>query len=397
MVTADAELDSPAGRDGLFSPRHSAVFFLAGVAAPQLSGLVAFRLVDPPVWQSGLPCDYARLLASPDAIAAMTPFFLISAVCGLLTFWNPTTAISYLIVRLGVYGGILLYFHAFLVNATMVNEVGLPDRGTWWSVSILGCVLTAIMAVLWRLPYSVQLFAATLTTILGGLVIGANVFLGSIGGGPADRPGSPWPLTSFVFACVSVAAMWAYVEVARAIWKLRGRTYSLGSLMGLTGWLATYFAIVRRVFDDAEVRYAQLPTTPPPPQDCFIVTAATQGHPWIVGSHEVRCIGGGRRRINRQLQTLKFAELTLAAAFPSWHRRLRRVYNRLGPRLARRLHSPWRADLAYCLLKPAEWLAAAGLRRLIPGFDRRVARLYTSPELPVQESASANTELRSTG
>ncbi len=74
------------------------------------------------------------------------------------------------------------------------------------------------------------------------------------------------------------------------------------------------------------------------------------------------------------LETFKAAELTLACACPKWHRFLRQIYNRWGMPLARRIQSPWIADLIYVSLKPAEWLAA-GLLFLLLGSRRSEVRL----------------------
>ena len=50
-------------------------------------------------------------------------------------------------------------------------------------------------------------------------------------------------------------------------------------------------------------------------------------------------------------------------------RALRRVYDRCGPAVARRLTGPWRADLAYLLLAPAAALVRLALAVALPGWD----------------------------
>jgi len=88
--------------------------------------------------------------------------------------------------------------------------------------------------------------------------------------------------------------------------------------------------------------------------DCFVVGAATRGHPSIVGSRFDARLG---RTVNRQWRTLRAFEDRLAARRPALHRRLRGLYNRIGPPVAARVRSPLAADVVYLLLKPAESLA----------------------------------------
>jgi len=105
----------------------------------------------------------------------------------------------------------------------------------------------------------------------------------------------------------------------------------------------------RHAVQSAIERYAELP--PPPEGDCYVATAASRGHARFVGAREL-AVRGGVRRVTEQLLTLKAGELTLKAAAPELHRALRRAYDRVGPPVARRITTPWRADLAYLTLVP---------------------------------------------
>jgi len=98
--------------------------------------------------------------------------------------------------------------------------------------------------------------------------------------------------------------------------------------------------------------YNKLPETAP---DCFIVTAATQGHPAIVGSftppdNQVL------HAINQQLLTFWKFEDVWKCNYPKSHKVFRRSYNNWGYRAARLITNPWIADLIYILLKPIEWM-----------------------------------------
>jgi hypothetical protein len=88
--------------------------------------------------------------------------------------------------------------------------------------------------------------------------------------------------------------------------------------------------------------------------DCFVVSAAAQGHPRFVCSRFDAAVG---RPVNKQLHTLRTFEDALAQYQPITHRRLRLIYDRVGPPVAACIRSPFVADVMYLVLKPAEWLA----------------------------------------
>lgn len=96
---------------------------------------------------------------------------------------------------------------------------------------------------------------------------------------------------------------------------------------------------------------------PDQPSSCFVVTAATRGHESLVGPFIETTHRGRSRRANQQLITMwQFEELWRARA-PRSHAAFRLVYNGCGPAVAKRIRSPWVADLAYVALKPVELLA----------------------------------------
>ena len=91
-----------------------------------------------------------------------------------------------------------------------------------------------------------------------------------------------------------------------------------------------------------------------PPEDCFVVTAATRGHRNVVGSWYDE---EQRRLLNQQLLTFWRFESRLKTSLPNIHRMIRAVYNRIGPVFVRMIVFRWQADLVYLLLKPAEIVA----------------------------------------
>ena len=78
----------------------------------------------------------------------------------------------------------------------------------------------------------------------------------------------------------------------------------------------------------------------------------------------------------RQLRRFKAAELILAELAPAFHRRLRGIYDRVGPPLARRLTHAWIADLAWIALKPAELVASWCLRVLVRDSRSAIERIW---------------------
>ena len=101
--------------------------------------------------------------------------------------------------------------------------------------------------------------------------------------------------------------------------------------------------------------YANLPDHPP---SCFVVTAASRGHDWLVGPFSDSTHGGQARKVNAQLATLLELERRWKAFSPATHRSFRRIYNVIGPLVASAICNPWIADAVYFLIKPVELVAA---------------------------------------
>jgi hypothetical protein len=143
----------------------------------------------------------------------------------------------------------------------------------------------------------------------------------------------------------------------------------VGLLAWLGGFAATWSLSIMRTLQ----LYSQLPTQPP---DCYIATAAANGHPRLVGSREVTLPSGARMRVNAQLQRLKCAELALKAVSPRLHGVLRKLYDTLGRPIARRMKNPFVADAAYLLLKPFELISIFVLRWIAPEVNILAQKIY---------------------
>jgi hypothetical protein len=154
--------------------------------------------------------------------------------------------------------------------------------------------------------------------------------------------------------------LWTTYETPK-LWRL---PQALGVGIWVGGYIFTWTHAIGRMTE----LYAALPTSPP---DCYIATAAAQGHKRVVGARKV-----GKVSVNRQLQTLKAAEIVLLVIVPGWHRRLRWQYDVHGRFLASKLTNPYLADIAYLTLKPFEWGSWLLLSLLVPGVEGWIGRFY---------------------
>ena len=175
-------------------------------------------------------------------------------------------------------------------------------------------------------------------------------FVSCYGVGMCDRPplrraDAPkfWLLVPFY------VAMWYSV---RALELIKASDFNFWpnfiSLVGsLPFWLASWLWS-RHLYD-------LLPDKAP--DGCFVVTAAGRGHAKFVGPHFGIEHKGQRRLANQQLVTFWQFENLWRAQFPHSHVLFRKIYNRVGPVVARRISSPWLADLTFVALKPVELVA----------------------------------------
>ena len=120
----------------------------------------------------------------------------------------------------------------------------------------------------------------------------------------------------------------------------------------LIAWFVGLFLSIVAKYPLAAEIYDRLPDEPP--ENCFVVTAATRGHRNVVGSWYDN---EQHRLLNQQLLTFWRFENRLQTSLPNLHRIIRKVYNRVGPTLARMIVFRFQADLVYLLLKPAEFVA----------------------------------------
>jgi hypothetical protein len=333
--------------------------------------ILAFWATDlfKPEWQSGEFSDYLILLLFPEASLLFFLLLAYSIVCYCLLLIDVVQYSQMHFVRFGIYTGVLLAFQYSVLSALFLFN----DSASWNSLYLI---------VLWLLPvFTPKIYrflvtkwvAKAVNAVLLVLVI-LLFFLSML----IMRS----PLSPLVFALVvlTVAApFWSFLIALRAaIWLFRKHGFKLTFPrgLGLATWITGYAAAWR--FDILKMYelYAALPPQPPP--DCYIATAAAQGHPQFVGSWSVRRTNGEYMQVNKQLQILKCAELALMAVQPRFHKMFRRVYDVVGKFLAKRIRNPFLADVAYFLLRPCSWLARLILKIIVPKIDLFLNTMYTN-------------------
>ena len=143
-------------------------------------------------------------------------------------------------------------------------------------------------------------------------------------------------------------AVWYSIRAAQLLRTVRPgfKAYALTFFSSLPFWIGGVIWSRRC--------YASLPDQSP---SCFVATAAGRGHRWLVGPLTEVMHHGRRQSANQQLRVLWHFEAVWCNRFPRSHFAFRRLYNHIGPAVARRINSPLRADLASLALKPVEFLA----------------------------------------
>jgi len=315
-----------------------------------------------PEWQNGELSSYIILLLFPQASLLFFPLLAYSIICYLLLLFAPHRFSTSVIVRGGIYTGVLLALQYSIVVLIYALDDFIYIVIPIWIFSLLYLPIYRWAVSKWSAD---KVNSVLFILVLGLLVIGTLIMRQSM------------PVLILVFLTMA-APFWALLLALRAsIWLYKNyeTKFTLSRGLGLTAWLATYIAAWR--FDILKMYelYAALPPQPPP--DCYIATAAAHGHPRFVRSWTVRRADGMSMPGNVQLQVLKCAELALMGTTPRWHKTLRKIYDGVGRSLARRIRNPFLADMAYVFLKPLEWLAGIMLKLIIPEIDSISSKLYT--------------------
>jgi hypothetical protein len=347
---------------------HSRLGKLLFAAFVLVMPVVAFWSTDLfwPEWQNGELESYLILLLSPKASWPFFPLLLYSIVCYLFLSYDFARYSAHFIIRFGIYTGVLLALQFSVLS-------GLYFFKADWTALLL--------VLLWILPilaarihtWAVSRWdAKKVSTGWAAVSIVAFIAIAIIAKAPTA------PIYLFL-VCITVAApSWCFLLYSRvSIWLIRNHEMQITVFraLGFAAWTGAYIFAWRVAILKMYELYAALPPEPPP--DCYIATAAAQGHPQFVDSKVILRTDGTSLTVNRQLQILKFAELALMAVVPRMHKALRKVYDVIGRFVARKIKNPFLADFAYLMLSPFEMLAAFLLRRLLPQFDELTRQLYT--------------------
>lgn len=317
-----------------------------------------------PIWQSGEWSDYLTLFVR-NASYVFAPLVFYSTICLGLAAFDRRKVLAYFAIRFGVYSGVLLSVQPVVLwTAFMLASPGGAEALLIFLAFIIFAGVFLPLAVARAIRDAARRHArwspslSAITLVVSGLL----VLLGPL----------------LAIALLFAAPLWTvavYAIFGRSVYRRYGGHGQLRliDLLGVLTWSSVYLASWRISVTLALEKYATLPKTEP---KCYVCTAAARGHRRLVKSQPSRAADGGMFLVNQQMRRLKAAELALMTSLPRLHAALRAVYDHFGRRLAASMTHPLLADLAYVVLKPAEWLATALLRALLPRFDELAALLY---------------------
>lgn len=109
----------------------------------------------------------------------------------------------------------------------------------------------------------------------------------------------------------------------------------------------------------------------------YLCTVAAGGHRKVVKPQRLGVRHGHQVIVNRQLCVANAFEQVLEERTPRFHRSLRHFYDTYGFPIARKIRSPYLADLIYFLMKPPEWLFLFVLYCADAHPEDRIAIQYT--------------------
>jgi hypothetical protein len=338
------------------------LFIFAGVVLPAICFLLAYP--ERPEWQSGATGAYAKLYLSREGSLPFYPLLLYNMVSMSLLIGNPRRFVEKAWLRFGVYSGVIValgYWGLFVLG---INENdSTPVFATFMMAGILSFFGTAIpWAILFGLYAAATkdkraIWLSVAIAAIAVLCFKYVIFLSLL-------CSTPWAVASY--------ATMSYLVIRHR--REKGFQFSLAQLLGVVTWFAGYCAAWRVAYLAVLAEYAKLPTEPP--QGCYLCTAAARGHRRFVKSEEYLTAAGTTCRVNDQLRCFKAFELLLKKICPRLHWLCRRVYDAVGPTLARAIDCPLLADTSYAAIKPLEWLCRVLLRLLVSdrGDFRRLYR-----------------------
>ncbi len=336
-----------------------------------------------PDWQTGNVTDRAAIHLDPDVTIFFAPFIVVAWFAVLASIAVEPIMAERRLTRWLVYSSVPLTLHYLVISS--IAFVGTPV--------IVGGALVGLWAGATALTRGERhrsfSWVSYGVAALGSVAVLASVVLNGLSPSNLLRP-LAIPFFLLILGGPTIcfaAAVHRSLRLRRSSATLEPppsqsqspspspTTAAASAATGVVaaGWLVGYGVAWRQAANKAVQLYEELPVEQP---TCWVATAAATGHRRVVGSSTAIAADGTPFVITGQLQSLKLAEIVIAAVAPTSHRRLRSHYDRWGRRVASRLSTPVRADLAYAALKPAEWFGRLLTRLLLDDPDTERRRVY---------------------
>lgn len=337
----------------------SAMFTVVPIASFALSdGFLAPEWQDPTAEWSSIFANEAR---GPLEVGLLTLFGLGTAVIA----WRPTARHHPLGRALLAGAAVLSGFYSVALtiasgSATIVMAISLAPLAAIASLLVYGMRALNERAIRGDISLPIRIgTAAVIAAVITVLQPLQNAVF-SVAGWSVLALFGAGPLLCFTIA----------TRLLISRWDSAGLTRFIPGAATVMAAVASIYVTWQRAME----HYATLSPTDPY-ADCYIASAAARGHRSVVGSWSAPA-SSGTVTVTNQLVHLKAVELLVRAASPRLHRWIRSGYNRVGPRLAARITSPVRADIAWATMLPLGIAARLVLSTMPAAARARVVGLH---------------------
>jgi hypothetical protein len=327
-----------------------------------MTPIINFTLVGAlrPEWQSGETSAYIALFLLPEAAFVFFPLLAYSVISYVLFLIDTDRFSRYFIVRSGIYTGVFLALQYSILTIVVLNLSPIL------LIYLLPIIITKVC--FWLMPRWNTMLAKNIFLGAGIVILFALIFtFDSI------------DFYVLVFFVGFFSPFWVFLIFTQSmlwLFKNHENKFTIMRGMGLFAWFSSYVYALRFNILKMHELYATLPVFPP--SDCYIATAASKGHPRVVGSKIIKMKNGECFTVNKQLQRLKCFELAMIVFSPGLHGLARRIYDVVGKKLAVRIKNPYLADIAFLILIPVEWISFLSLKFFIPEIESFSKKIYHS-------------------
>lgn len=117
-------------------------------------------------------------------------------------------------------------------------------------------------------------------------------------------------------------------------------------------------SFIRVFLETSSFNYSIIPAPKPemlPGDGHYLCTVAAKGHKKLVKPIRAGIRHNERIIVNRQLLITNAFENILEQYLPSFHKTVRRFYDRYGYPISIHIRTKWSADIIYLMMKPLEW------------------------------------------